>query len=127
IEHLKTLGDRVQTMLLGGQDRGSDFADLARHIVSSNVKTLILFPGTGARIGEAVASRAKGEGKNPPALLYLESNHSAEETMREAVRLAFLYTEPGKICLHSPASASFGIFKDYRERGALFKRLIKEM
>jgi UDP-N-acetylmuramoylalanine--D-glutamate ligase len=127
IEHLRALGSDVQTMLLGGQDRGSDFSELARHIVSSSVRTLILFPGTGPRILDSVLARAAAENKAPPRTLNLAANRSPEATMRDAVELAYLHTEQGKICLHSPASASFGLFRDYRQRGELFKRFVKEI
>ena len=45
--------------------------------------------------------------------------------MEEAVRLARQHTTPGMACLLSPASPSFGLFRDYRDRGEQFKRLVK--
>jgi UDP-N-acetylmuramoylalanine--D-glutamate ligase len=47
--------------------------------------------------------------------------------MEEAVRLAYIKTAPGRVCLHSPASSSFGLFRDYRERGELFARFVREV
>ncbi len=139
IEALDFLGDRVQTLILGGFDRGLDFQKLAERIVESNIKTLILFPTTGKRIWKEInivryfatrkmlhnvivrhLSKSSGK-KNKPDL-----RHFFVKDMEETVSLAYRYTEKGKICLLSPASPSFGLFKDYAERGDLFKKLVKK-
>jgi len=118
IEALDYLGEDVETLILGGFDRGLDFGKLAKRIVKSKVKTLILFPATGSRIWREV-SKAK------PRSRILR--HFFVKDMKKAVELAYLYTSKGKICLLSPASPSFGLFKDYEERGNLFKKFIKKM
>jgi UDP-N-acetylmuramoylalanine--D-glutamate ligase len=47
--------------------------------------------------------------------------------MKAAVKLAYLNTGRGKICLLSTAASSFSIFKNYEEKGNLFRKYVKEM
>jgi UDP-N-acetylmuramoyl-L-alanine---L-glutamate ligase len=115
IEALDFLGDKVETLIAGGFDRGLDFQELAERILKSKIKTLILFPATGRRIWRALFDL-----RNQTNL-----RRYFVKGMEEAVRLAYKYTGKGKICLMSPASPSFGIFKDYAERGTLFKKFVK--
>jgi len=118
IAALDTLGDGVQTILLGGTDRGLDFRLLAARLLHGDVKTVILFPPSGERIWSAVEQQNAASGALP--------RHFFVGSMEEAVVLAKEHTAKGKICLLSPSSPSFGLFRDYRERGAAFKRLVRE-
>jgi UDP-N-acetylmuramoylalanine--D-glutamate ligase len=54
IAALDALGDRVQTIILGGQDRGYDFSKLGKRLKDSSVKVAILLPDSGKTIGEAI-------------------------------------------------------------------------
>jgi len=116
IEALDFLGDKVQTLILGGFDRGLNFRELAKRIKKSKIKTLILFPATGKRIWQELMDIGY-----PSNIV----RHLFTEDMKEAVKLAYKYTDKDKICLLSPASPSFGIFKDYADRGNQFKKFIK--
>ena len=47
-------------------------------------------------------------------------------TMKEALTAAWGAAESGNVILLSPGCASFDEFKDYKERGRIFKELVGE-
>lgn len=116
IQALETL-PQTETLIAGGFDRGLDFSVIGEDIAKSNVKTLILFPTTGERIWQSVCNTIP-EKQRPEKFDVL--------TMAQAVRIAFAQTTSGKICLLSPASASFGIFKNYKDRGNQFRQEVEK-
>ena len=113
---LEALGSHVQTLLLGGHERNLDFTKLGEQL-PPNVKTLILFPPTGVRIWKAIEMHSKNSAL--PETFFVRD-------MEQAVKIAYQQTDQGRICLLSPASPSFGIFRDYRERGDLFKAFVRK-
>jgi UDP-N-acetylmuramoylalanine--D-glutamate ligase len=115
---LEALGPDVQTLILGGHERHLDYANFASELLMSKVENLVLFSPTGPRMWEAVQSAAR---KGKPAIKAFQV-----ETMEDAVRLAFEHTSGGRICLLSPASPSYGKFKDYRERGDMFREQVEK-
>lgn len=120
IRAVTTLGDDVATLITGGFDRGGDYTALGVFLAKQKtLKTLILFPDTGEKIWTAIIA------SDPSA----QSRNSKLETrnIEEAVSLAYAHTPPGKICLLSPASASFNLFKDYADRGEQFKQWVAKL
>lgn len=115
---VEALGNDVKTLIAGGYERNLDFSKLGKFLGRRQLQTLILFPPSGERIWEALAA------STPEELLPKRYDVSS---MEEAIQIAFKTTAPGEICLLSPAAASFGLFRDYQERGNLFKELVREL
>lgn len=108
IEAIEALKE-VDTVLIGGMDRGIHYDSLIEYLEKSDVRNVILMYDTGKKIFE----RLKRNGTKYVA------------TLEEAVALAKVMTLEGKICLLSPAAASYGFFKNFEERGNVFCELIK--
>lgn len=47
--------------------------------------------------------------------------------MEEAINKATEYSKPGDIVLLSPASTSFDLYKNFAERGNLFKEIVNRI
>jgi len=118
---MESLGKRVQTIFLGGFDRKIDFKKLAKSVFkNANIKNVILFPTTGEKIWREIVKSARGRASGKLPRRFFVDN------MSKAVKLAYQHTERGKICLLSCASTSFSIFRDYKEKGNLFKKYVKK-
>ena len=139
ISAIKAFGRELQTIILGGFDSGLNYKNLAKEILESRVKNLIFFPPTGKKIYNEIMRQKIGRSggglnyffvdrakrtsfSSSPSLRY---RGSGAQYMKEAVSLAFRHTKKRKICLLSPAAPSFGIFRDYKERGDSFEKYIK--
>ncbi|NTU69636.1 hypothetical protein HGB13_02290 [bacterium] len=100
--------NKVQTIFLGGEDRGYDFSQLEKEIVKSQIRNIVLFPDSGLRIF------AKNNSFN---ILKTKS-------MKSAVKFAFEHTDKGYACLLSCASPSYSLWKNFEEKGNEFKKYI---
>ncbi len=107
---LRAFEGRPIALLVGGHDRGVDYAPLGETIARRRAPTLVVtMPDNGPRIGAAV--RDAGEGG-------VEVLDAAD--LDAAVKAAFGWAAAGAVVLLSPAAPSFGLFADYRERSAAF-------
>jgi UDP-N-acetylmuramoylalanine--D-glutamate ligase len=114
---LQAMSGRPVVLIAGGHDRGQDFAGLAASIVASDVLAMILFRPTGERLWDDVERAGVRSGVS----------RSFARTMDEAVDLAAAVAPAGSVVLMSPASASFGLFRDYRDRGERFRAAVQRM
>ena len=115
---IESLGGDLQTLIAGGYDRSQPFDKLARSILDSRIDNLILFAPTGQRIWDELLKmgHASSDSRRLDSL-----KRFFVSSMDEAVNLAFKHTASARICLMSSASASFGEFRDYAQRGEAFK------
>lgn len=107
-------------LIVGGHDKKLDYGELAETIVRHPVKALVLIKPVGQQIAAAVAQAAARAGRPAPTQHFITAK---EEIVPAAVGLA----EPGDVVLLSPAAASFGLFKGYKDRGAYFTEQVKQL
>jgi len=97
-------------LILGGKDKGSDYTVL-NDLLRQRVKRVYT-------IG-AAAGKIESQIKN------VEVVHA--ETMENALRKASAVAEAGDVVLLAPACASFDQFKNYEQRGQMFKEIVRGM
>ena len=115
IQALKTLND-TDTVLIGGMDRGIDYGELIEYLSECEVPHIILMEATGKRIYQEIY-KYYPEFKNRARLILAEH-------LEDGVKRARQITRPGTSCVLSPAAASYGIFRNFEERGEIFSRLV---
>ncbi len=113
IEALKAL-KRVNTVLIGGYDRGIDYQYLADFLTSTYIGHIIFIGEAGKRIFSLINTKINPKQKYIMAIDF-----------DDAVIRAINVTVKGMICLLSPAAASYDMFKNFEERGSRFKYLIR--
>ena len=100
-------------LIAGGYDKKSDYADWIEHLFGK-CKLLILMGQT----RENIAAACDRAGFKPYVFV---------KSMEEAVKLAFENAQSGDCVLLSPACASWGMFKNYQQRGCIFKDCVRKL
>ncbi len=95
-------------LILGGKDKGSDYTVL-NDLLRQRVKRVYTIGAAAAKI----ESQIKG----------VEVVHA--ETLENAIRKASAVAQPGDVVLLAPACASFDQFKNYEQRGKVFKEIVQ--
>lgn len=104
-------------LIVGGYDKGVDLSPLAENIASTpNVEKVV------------VIGQTRGQITSTFARLGFDKFDSTDETdMEKIVALALGYAPKGGVVLLSPGCASFDMFKNFYERGKLFKQAVGEL
>jgi UDP-N-acetylmuramoylalanine--D-glutamate ligase len=97
-------------LIVGGKDKGSDYT-LLNDLLRQRVKRVYTIGAAAAKI----ESQIKG----------VEVVHA--DTLENALRKANAVAEPGDVVLLAPACASFDQFKNYEQRGQVFKQIVRTL
>lgn len=101
----------VNFLLLGGFDRGIDYSPLASYLKDNPVENVLVTGAAGQSIKNALLAVAyKGR------IIEYSDLESAFEIIRQE-------TKTNGVCLLSPAAASYDRYKNFEERGRIFKEL----
>ena len=102
------------TVLIGGgYDKGAEYDDWIKEF-HGKIKLLVLMGQT----REKIAETARKLGMNDICFV---------DSMEEAVQVCAKAALPGETVLLSPACASWGMFKNYEQRGDIFKELVRAL
>jgi UDP-N-acetylmuramoylalanine--D-glutamate ligase len=108
-----------EILILGGSHKGSDFRELGDVISKAdNIKAII---GIGEEWGR-IRSSLRTENLEQKILL-IEGARDMEAVVKGAAKVA----EAGDVVLLSPGCASFGMFRNYKDRGEQFKKEVEKL
>jgi UDP-N-acetylmuramoyl-L-alanine---L-glutamate ligase len=147
-------GRRI-ALIVGGQDRGIDYAPLAAGILARPAPTYVLtLPDSGPRIRAQIEAAQIETAQIEAAQIEAAQIEAAQietaqietaqiETAQietvgfggvtdcpdldDAVAAGFEWAKPEGVVLLSPAAPSFGHFRDYRDRGEAFARAMRAL
>lgn len=103
----------VDTLIIGGLDRGIDYTNFEKFLIDSKLVNIICMYDTGRKIFDNIVGKT-------------DKNVILVKDIYEAVECAKKVTKKGRACAMSPAAASYGFFKNFEERGRIFKELVKK-
>lgn len=98
-------------VILGGRFKGGDFADLRAPLTERSARVVA--------IGEA------GRLIHQALDTVVQVDDAAD--LRAAARMAFAVAAPGSAVVLAPGCASFDMFRDYAERGTVFKQEVRRL
>jgi len=102
---------RPAILIAGGKDKNLSYKKLLP-VVKKKVKKMVLIGQTRPKMRDVFKCAA-----------HLEE----ADTLQEAVRIAYKQSSPGDCVLLSPMCSSFDMFKDYKERGEVFKQAVEKL
>jgi len=103
-------------LILGGSEKNLEYDDLANFIIKYKIRGVVVMGDTGEKIKNLLRSKA-----------YKGQLGAQAINMSDAVKKASNYSQSGFVVILSPASASFGLFKNFEDRGEQFKKAVRKL
>ncbi|MDD5711103.1 MAG: UDP-N-acetylmuramoyl-L-alanine--D-glutamate ligase [Candidatus Colwellbacteria bacterium] len=99
-------------LLLGGRDKNSDYSVLERGLREEKIKLAIIFGASKEKINTAIKRTVKTK---------------LAKDLPDAVETARKITKSGDVILFSPGATSLDMFKNYKDRGQQFDKIVKKI
>lgn len=119
INTLRVFPNKV-IMIAGGKDKGIPYDEIGPAL-AEHVKVLILIGATSDKIQEALDAEINKTGNGKDIEVIRATSYE------DAVNIARSKAHDGDVVLLSPASTSFDMFRNFEERGNLFKKIVNEL
>lgn len=119
INTLRVFPNKV-IMISGGKDKGIPYDEIGPAL-AEHVKVLILIGATSDKIQEALDAEINKTGNGKDIEVIRATSYE------DAVNTARSKAHDGDVVLLSPASTSFDMFRNFEERGNLFKKIVNEL
>lgn len=116
--------DEDTVLIAGGFDKGLDYEDWAIKILTKpNLTCVILIGDIAGKMEEAIidAEKKLGDAVGSPTKVLMR------KTLEESVLDAYAQVKKPGVVVMSPATSSFGLFKDYKERGQRFRDIVNAL
>lgn len=104
--------DRPAIVIAGGADKGLDFAPLGKALAEHGARTIL--------IGQAADAMERAFRSAGCSAIWRAG------TLADAALQARDMARPGDVVILSPACASFDMFVDFEDRGARFRKIVKQ-
>lgn len=115
--------NQPKVLILGGKDKGGDYDSLAREIAQNDsIQKVVLMGENGPKIKDSLINNSVKDDK-----IFVVDFSKKEKSMVEAVDKSKEYSSDGGVVILSPASSSFDLFKNYKERGQAFVDAVKKL
>jgi UDP-N-acetylmuramoylalanine--D-glutamate ligase len=106
-----------KVIIVGGSDKNTSFDELGQTIAEARIRHIVAIGETGPKIMAAVRKFPGGD-QIPYSVI------NVTQTMQDIVAAAKQHAQPGDVVLLSTACASFDMFKNYKDRGEQFRKVV---